>query len=44
MIKTPEGTVWAKNIYSKARANYHPVSSHTIDELLKVDVHEVIKN
>jgi aminopeptidase N len=44
MIKTPEGNAWAKNIYAKARANYHPVSSHTIDELLKVDVHEVIKN
>ena len=35
MIKTPEGKVWAKKIYAKARANYHPVSYNTIDELLK---------
>ena len=35
MIKTSEGKVWAKQIYAKARANYHPVSYTTIDELLK---------
>jgi len=35
MIKTPEGKVWAKKIYAKTRANYHPVAYNTIDELLK---------
>lgn len=35
MIKTPGGKEWAKRIYVKARANYHPVSYTTIDELLK---------
>ncbi|HEX8334353.1 MAG TPA: M1 family metallopeptidase [Segetibacter sp.] len=35
LIKTPEGKTWAKQIYAKARANYHPVSYLTIDELLK---------
>lgn len=35
MVKTPEGKEWAKRIYVKARANYHPVSYTTIDELLK---------
>ncbi|MDB5198416.1 MAG: Peptidase rane alanine aminopeptidase [Chitinophagaceae bacterium] len=35
MIKTPDGKAWAQRIYAKARANYHPVSYTTIDELLK---------
>ena len=35
LIKTPGGKTWAKQIYAKARANYHPVSYLTIDELLK---------
>ena len=35
MIKTEEGTQMAKDIYVKARPNYHFVSSSSIDELLK---------
>ena len=35
LIKTPEGKEWAKRIYAKARANYHPVSYTTIDAMLK---------
>jgi leukotriene-A4 hydrolase len=35
MIKTPEGKNRAKQIYAKARANYHPVSYNTIDAMLK---------
>ncbi|WP_026897212.1 M1 family metallopeptidase [Daejeonella oryzae] len=35
MIKTSEGKQWAKNIYQKARPNYHSVSYNSIDELLK---------
>ena len=35
MIKTPEGKVWAKKIYLKARPNYHSVAYNSIDELLK---------
>jgi leukotriene-A4 hydrolase len=35
MIKTPEGKEWAKKIYAKARANYHPVAYNTIDAMLK---------
>ena len=35
LIKTPEGKAWAKQVYAKARNNYHPVAYNTIDELLK---------
>lgn len=35
MAKTPEGKAWAKRIYTKARPNYHSVSYHSIDEILK---------
>ena len=35
MIKTPEGKEWAKEIYRKARPNYHSVSYQSIDELLQ---------
>ncbi len=35
MIKTAEGKEWARRIYAKARANYHPVAYNTIDAMLK---------
>ena len=35
MVKTPEGKEWAKSIYAKARPNYHSVSYHSVDEILK---------
>ncbi len=35
MIATPEGTVMAKEIYQKARPNYHPLAQKTMDEILK---------
>jgi leukotriene-A4 hydrolase len=35
LIKTPEGRQRAKVIYSKARPNYHYVSTNTFDKLLK---------
>lgn len=35
-VKTPEGTEMAKEIYKKARPNYHFVASSSIDELLGV--------
>jgi leukotriene A-4 hydrolase/aminopeptidase len=35
LIKTPEGKAWAKQVYAKARGNYHPVAYTTIDGLLK---------
>jgi leukotriene-A4 hydrolase len=34
MAKSPEGKKWAKDIYAKARPNYHSVAYHTIDDLL----------
>ena len=34
MAKSPEGMVYAKKIYSKARPNYHSVTRGTIDEIL----------
>lgn len=34
MISTPEGKKWAKQIYVKARPNYHSVAYHSIDELV----------
>jgi len=36
MIKTPEGIQWAREIYEKARPNYHFISVATLDELLDV--------
>lgn len=35
LIKTEKGTAMAKEIYAKARSNYHFVSTNTVDELLK---------
>ena len=35
MTKSPEGKVWAKQIYAKAKAGYHATTVHVIDELLK---------
>lgn len=34
MVKSPEGKKWAKEIYAKARPNYHSVAYHSIDDLL----------
>ena len=34
LAKTEDGLEMAKNIYSKARPNYHFVSSNSIDEIL----------
>jgi len=35
MKETPEGTVMAKEIYTRSRPNYHPLAQKTIDEILK---------
>lgn len=35
LIKTPEGKMFALEIYKKARPNYHYVSTQSLDELLK---------
>ena len=35
MKATPEGTAMAKEIYTVARPNYHPLAQRTIDEILK---------
>jgi leukotriene-A4 hydrolase len=35
LAKTPEGKEFAKQVYAKARATYHPVSYGTVDEILK---------
>jgi leukotriene-A4 hydrolase len=35
LVKTPEGLVRARDIYAKARPNYHSVSVGTIDEIVK---------
>ncbi len=35
LIKTAEGKAWAKQVYAKARGNYHPVAYVTIDEMMK---------
>ena len=35
MVATPEGKAMAKRIYAKARPNYHAVTYHTIDEMVK---------
>ena len=34
LAKTPEGKILAKEIYAKARPNYHSITQATIDELL----------
>ena len=34
LVKTPEGKVLAKKIYQQARANYHSVTRHTVEEIL----------
>lgn len=34
LAKSPEGKIFAKEIYSTARPNYHPITQATIDELL----------
>jgi hypothetical protein len=35
LAETPQGKEQAKKIYAKARPNYHAVTYHTIDEILK---------
>ncbi len=35
MIKTPEGKVWAKQIYAKAKLGYHSTTVHEIESILK---------
>lgn len=35
MVSTEKGREWAKQVYKKARPNYHSVSQNTIDDLLK---------
>jgi leukotriene-A4 hydrolase len=35
LVKTPEGTERAKQIYAKARPGYHPITQTTVDEILK---------
>jgi hypothetical protein len=37
LAKTPDGLEMARQIYAKARATYHPVTYHTVDEILKWD-------
>ena len=34
MIKTPEGKVWAKQIYAKAKPGYHATTVHEIESIL----------
>ncbi len=35
LVKTPEGTRRANEIYAKARAGYHPITQATVDAILK---------
>ena len=35
MIKTPEGKIWAKGIYAKAKAGYHATTVQAVELLLK---------
>ncbi len=35
LARTPEGTERAKEIYSKARSGYHPITQASVDEILK---------
>ena len=39
LAKTPENLELAKNIYAKARPNYHAISFNTIDEILGWEGH-----
>ncbi len=34
LVVTPEGKNWAKEVYKKARPNYHSVATETIDKML----------
>lgn len=36
LIQTPEGLEWAREVYIKARPNYHFISTSTFDELLAI--------
>jgi hypothetical protein len=36
LAKSPENLVWARDVFSKARINYHPVTENTVQELLDV--------
>ncbi len=33
--KTPNGKIWAKKVFEKAKSGYHSVSSHSVEEILK---------
>ena len=35
MIKTPEGKIWAKQIYAKAKSGYHATTVEAINKILK---------
>jgi aminopeptidase N len=35
MIKTPEGKVWAKQIYAKAKSGYHATTMEALEKILK---------
>ena len=35
MIKTPEGKVWAKQIYAKAKSGYHATTVEALEKILK---------
>lgn len=35
LSKTPENKKWARQVYEKAKENYHAVSRNTVEELLK---------
>ena len=35
MVKTPEGKIWAKQIYAKAKSGYHATTVEAVNQLLK---------
>ena len=35
MIKTPEGKIWAKQIYAKAKSGYHATTTEALEKILK---------
>ena len=35
LVKTPEGLEFARRVYAKVRASYHPVTQATVDDILK---------
>lgn len=35
LVKTPEGKAWAKQIFEKAKAGYHPLAVGTVEALVK---------